>query len=238
MSPDVNGNVQISVSNIGLINPTAVAASTDLNTMQTTGLFFVTDSVATTLVNSPSSIGGILEIEPFTTTASGGDVIQTFKSATGIFWRRYQSGSATWTSWSAAYVGATIPVATTTSTGVVQVGSGLAVTNTGVLSANVLTVAGKTGNVTLVVADVGGAAPLVSPTFTGTPTAPPPTTGDNSTKVATTAFVQTAVAPLGGPTSSRPSSPVANMMYVDTTLGYPIWYISGQWVNSSGFGPV
>lgn len=36
-------------------------------------------------------------------------------------------------------------------------------------------------------------APLASPAFTGTPTAPTPTTGDNSTKVATTAFVKTAV---------------------------------------------
>lgn len=36
-------------------------------------------------------------------------------------------------------------------------------------------------------------APLASPAFTGTPTAPTPTAGDNSTKVATTAFVKTAV---------------------------------------------
>lgn len=33
-------------------------------------------------------------------------------------------------------------------------------------------------------------APLASPTFTGSPAAPTPTTGDNSTKIATTAFVQ------------------------------------------------
>lgn len=32
-------------------------------------------------------------------------------------------------------------------------------------------------------------ASTVSPTFTGTPTAPTPTTGDNSTKIATTAYV-------------------------------------------------
>ena len=37
-------------------------------------------------------------------------------------------------------------------------------------------------------------APLLSPTFTGTPAAPTPTAGDNSTKVATTAFVQSAIA--------------------------------------------
>lgn len=32
-------------------------------------------------------------------------------------------------------------------------------------------------------------APLASPTFTGTPTAPTPDTDDNSTRIATTAFV-------------------------------------------------
>jgi len=36
-------------------------------------------------------------------------------------------------------------------------------------------------------------APLASPAFTGNPTAPTQTTGDNSTKIATTAFVQSAI---------------------------------------------
>ncbi|CAB5214320.1 hypothetical protein UFOVP190_54 [uncultured Caudovirales phage] len=36
-------------------------------------------------------------------------------------------------------------------------------------------------------------APINSPTFTGTPRAPTPAIGDNTTKIATTAFVQTAV---------------------------------------------
>lgn len=36
-------------------------------------------------------------------------------------------------------------------------------------------------------------APLASPTLTGTPTAPTPTSGDNSTKLATTAYVQGAL---------------------------------------------
>lgn len=40
-----------------------------------------------------------------------------------------------------------------------------------------------------------GKAPLASPDFTGTPTAPTPTSGDDSTKIATTAFMQAA---LGG----------------------------------------
>ena len=38
-----------------------------------------------------------------------------------------------------------------------------------------------------------GFATLASPAFTGTPTAPTPTSGDNSTQIATTAFVKTAV---------------------------------------------
>ena len=57
----------------------------------------------------------------------------------------------------------------------------------------------NTSTNTLVVHDgttVGGwpQAPLVSPTFTGTPSAPTATSGTNTTQIATTAFVQTAVA--------------------------------------------
>ena len=40
---------------------------------------------------------------------------------------------------------------------------------------------------------ISGLAPLASPAFTGTPTAPTPAANDNSMKVATTAFVKTAV---------------------------------------------
>ena len=39
-------------------------------------------------------------------------------------------------------------------------------------------------------------APIDSPAFTGDPTAPTPAYGDNDTSVATTAFVQAAVAPM------------------------------------------
>lgn len=53
----------------------------------------------------------------------------------------------------------------------------------------------RTGAVTLQAADVTGVggALLLSPTFTGTPAAPTVTAGDNSTKIATTAFVATAI---------------------------------------------
>lgn len=45
-----------------------------------------------------------------------------------------------------------------------------------------------------VTVDLSGYATLASPAFTGTPTAPTPTAGDDSTKLATTAFVQGAAA--------------------------------------------
>ena len=54
------------------------------------------------------------------------------------------------------------------------------------------------GDVTSMEAEMAGKAPLASPALTGTPTAPTPATADNSTKIATTAFVQAVVADLGG----------------------------------------
>lgn len=50
----------------------------------------------------------------------------------------------------------------------------------------------------LAVSQVSGAAPLASPALTGSPTAPTQTSGDNSTKLATTSFVSTAIAAIGG----------------------------------------
>ena len=62
----------------------------------------------------------------------------------------------------------------------------------------VYSVAGRTGAITLAVADVSGAAPLASPIFTGNPQAPTPgSTTDNTTSIATTAWVNTAVADNG-----------------------------------------
>ena len=48
--------------------------------------------------------------------------------------------------------------------------------------------------VTNLTTDLGLKAPLASPALTGTPTAPTADTGDNTTQIATTAFVQTAIA--------------------------------------------
>jgi hypothetical protein len=77
--------------------------------------------------------------------------------------------------------------------GGVKQGAGVTIAGDGTLSANVVTVAGRTGAVVLAVADVSGAAPLASPALTGTPTAPTATAGTNNTQIATTAFVAAAV---------------------------------------------
>ncbi|HEV7767082.1 MAG TPA: hypothetical protein VGQ76_18925 [Thermoanaerobaculia bacterium] len=53
------------------------------------------------------------------------------------------------------------------------------------------------------------AAPIASPAFTGTPTAPTPAVADSSTKLATTAYVQSALASGGDLQSTTAISPVA-----------------------------
>ena len=93
-------------------------------------------------------------------------------------------------------------------------------------SAPVLSVAGKTGAVTLVVGDVSGAAPTAGPALTGTVTAPTATYGTSSTVVATTAFVQgekLSPAFTGTPTAptaaaSTNSTQIATTAYTDAAV--------------------
>lgn len=61
------------------------------------------------------------------------------------------------------------------------------------------------------------AAPIASPTFTGTPAAPTPTAGDNSTKLATTAFVETRIGILtaGASTAFDTFIELSNQMATD-----------------------
>jgi len=64
---------------------------------------------------------------------------------------------------------------------------------------------------------LGDLAPLASPAFTGTPTSTTPTQGDNSTTLATTAYVDTAVAGAGGGTSYTYSA-------ISGTTSAQAWY--------------
>jgi len=74
---------------------------------------------------------------------------------------------------------------------------------------------GRSGAVTLSTADITGAggAPSASPAFTGVPSAPTPAAGNNSTALATTAFVATALTsylPLSGGTLTGPLNLAGN----------------------------
>ncbi|CDX27897.1 conserved hypothetical protein [Mesorhizobium plurifarium] len=76
---------------------------------------------------------------------------------------------------------------------------------------NIVTFAGTTGKAgkDSGVA-VGSLAPKASPALTGTPTAPTQAAGDNSTKLATTAYVDTTFAPKASPTfTGAPAAPTA-----------------------------
>lgn len=107
----------------------------------------------------------------------------------------------------------------------------------------VTSVSGKTGAVALTKSDVGltnvdntsdsnkpistatqtalnAKASLASPVFTGTPTTPTPTSNDNTTKIATTAFVKTAVQEVS---SSMPKITVSTVQPALPTTG-DFWY--------------
>jgi hypothetical protein len=79
-------------------------------------------------------------------------------------------------------------------------------------TAGVASFNGRTGIVALVGGDItaAGGALLASPVFTGTPSAPTQPTTDNSTRLATTAFVQAFSAPLASPAfTGIPTAPTA-----------------------------
>jgi hypothetical protein len=74
-------------------------------------------------------------------------------------------------------------------------------------------------------------APIASPVFTGTPQAPTPPPSDNSTKIATTAFVQSNTAPLDADYLVKTSNPTlsAERIVTDDTNNITWdWTVAGQ----------
>jgi hypothetical protein len=99
-------------------------------------------------------------------------------------------------------------------------------TTTGALSIAVagtdyLTPTGNGASLTgLTVGQVSGAAALASPTFTGTPAAPTAAVGTNTTQLATTAFVQSAVQqPTGQNTQTLNGSVAGTAIYKEIYTG-------------------
>ncbi|GEM_PF-5959007 len=87
-----------------------------------------------------------------------------------------------------------------------------------------------------------GAAALASPTFTGDPKAPTPAVGDNDTSIATTAFVNTALASLSGYLrSSNNLSDLPSIVTARSNLGVPAGVDKQMciaWVNFNGTGTI
>jgi len=157
--------------------PSAPTAAPGTSTTQLATTGFVTAALSTQAANSVTSFNGRQGVVTLTTadiTGAGGAPIAS-PTFTGV----------------PAVPTATAGTATTQAASTAFVMAAIAASTAGVTSFN-----SRTGAVTLQTNDVSavGGALLASPQFTGTPTAPTPTAGDNSTNIATTAFVQNALA--------------------------------------------
>jgi hypothetical protein len=112
-----------------------------------------------------------------------------------------------------------------------------------------------TASASIPVADVTGAAPLASPTFTGTPSLPTGTTGvtqtagNNTTALATTQFVTSAVAAVASTvrlnsdeftataaqTTFTFTTATSNTGAVQTPLSKPYMFINGTRIKNSAY---
>ncbi len=136
--PDGSGNITITSTEIGLVDPQLIPSAADLNSYSITGLYYAAD--VSTLTNKPADATstGTLEVIPLNTTGNGNS-IQRLTTSSSTWWRRFVSGV-----WSAWVEIATNTPATTTSLGVVKIGSGLSVDGTGLLTLAPLPVASYT----------------------------------------------------------------------------------------------
>lgn len=82
--------------------------------------------------------------------------------------------------------------------------------------------------VTNLVTDLAAKAPLVSPALTGTPTAPTATLGTNTTQLATTAFVQAALA---GGTDTDSLATLSDVLLTSLASSQFLQYNGTKWVN-------
>jgi len=110
-------------------------------------------------------------------------------------------------------------------------GSGTYNSSTGIITINggVTSVNGSSGDVT-------GLATIASPTFTGTPAAPTAAAGTNTTQLATTAFVSTAVANLvaSAPAALDTLNELATALGNDANFSTTITTSLGNKLNTSG----
>lgn len=152
MQPDPGtGNITIKFdeSISGLIFPKRIYAQADLNEYSASGLYYVLAEDANTLTNAPANINFssdlAIQVLPIGEGFENGPSVQAIFTEGYVFVRQNLGDS--WTPWSQFMTAEGMRLATTTQTGVIQVGDGLSVTDQGILSANVQSVFGLTGNV-------------------------------------------------------------------------------------------
>ena len=92
-------------------------------------------------------------------------------------------------------------------------------TRLNIIGVNHIAASESSGDVTI---DGSALAPIASPAFTGTPTAPTPPPGDNSTKIATTAFVDSAIGGAGSLTISVNNALAALNVTTDGTIDWAV----------------
>jgi len=199
------------------------AAATDITTLNTTKQNTLVSGSTIRTVNGNSLLGaGDLTI------AGGGG---TWGSITGTLTSQTDLNTA---------LNARAPLASPTLTGVPSAPTATAGTNTTQLATTAFVTAAvtaatagvssfntRTGAVTLTLLDVTGVggAPLASPTFTGTPAGPTAAVGTNTTQLATTAFVISAVSAATAGVSSfntRTGAVTLTLADVTTVGGAPL----------------
>lgn len=153
MQPDPDtGNITIKFDEAisGLVFPKRIYAQANLDEYSASGLYFILAEDANTLVNAPEGFDFTkdlaLQVLPIGEGFENGPSVQALFTEGYVFIRQ-NIGNNTWTPWSQFMTTEGMRLATTSQTGVIQVGQGLSVTNQGLLSANVRSVFGLTGDV-------------------------------------------------------------------------------------------
>ena len=153
--PDpVTGNVEIKfeMDVVGLIQPIRISTGVSLNEMNTSGLFYGKTEDLSTYYDLPDyefTSDFTLEVVPIGDGVNPDCCVQRL-TAENSCWIRMNFGYG-WGEWHPVYTSLNLPIATYTSLGTVKIGEGLNIDGEGSLSANVTSVFGKTGDVTLTV---------------------------------------------------------------------------------------
>lgn len=151
VKPDTQGNVTLKFDdNIsGLIVPMRLPQQSNLNNYAASGLYYGSAEEANSWQNGPEFLFNenvTLEVVPIGTGFEQADAVQRITTSGHIFTRIRSNNS--WYAWYHFYALDNFPIAAPDALGIMSPGNGLTVEN-GVVSANVYSVNGQTGDVDL-----------------------------------------------------------------------------------------